>query len=94
MSDYTHDLACAIDALRSIVASDSRDFSMRKRDAALYGILLGWDCGEGHEHDDVCGSDDAMVEMAARHGWDDEQVARLRGYHAAILRAAKGGDPE
>jgi len=31
-----------LDALQNCIAFDSKDFSLNKRDAWIYGIVLGW----------------------------------------------------
>jgi hypothetical protein len=84
------------DALRragAMMTSDSRDWARDRSDVWLYGLLVGWECEEQHEHDEVCGGDDGLREVAALHGWDEETVARLRRYRAAIaaVTAQPGG---
>lgn len=81
------DLRAALDSLVSCVAGSAADFSQYYRDSWLYGIILGWDCGEDHEHDDTCGGDAPMLEVAARHRWDGATVERLRGYRRAYAEA-------
>jgi len=60
-------------ALRNLLAFDSRDYSINRRDAWLYGIIMGWDR--------------SMDEIAARHGWNEQAVARLRRLHALFNKA-------
>lgn len=72
-----------IEALRRIIATSSNDWSLHPGDAWLYGIVIGWDT----DPDDVIldpGEDpeSAMQEVAARHGWCEDAVARLRLLHA------------
>lgn len=78
----------ALDRVGSMMATDSRDWSLSRRDAWLYGLFCGWECDDDHEHDDVCGGSGALDTVAEQHGWTDEDVARLRRYHAAIHRLA------
>lgn len=81
------------DALNSVhrtMVHDSRDWALDRRDAWLYAILIGWTCEDDHVHDDDCLGDDPLIETARAHGWDDDTVARLRTYRAAI--AALGTD--
>lgn len=92
MSSELTTVAEALDRCGAMVATDSRDWSLGRNDAWLYGLLCGWDCEDDHEHDDVCGGDGAMREVAARHGWSTEDVARLRRYRAAIV-ALSGFSP-
>jgi hypothetical protein len=92
------DLRAALDSLSTCVAGSATDFSTYRRDAWLYGIILGWDCEDAwddpaHEHDDICGGDAPMRAVAARHGWDDAAVARLRRYRLAYA-TAEGKAPD
>lgn len=77
--------------LARMMSTASRDWGEYAPDAWLYGVFVGWDCEDEHEHDDICGGTAAMEEMAARHGWSPETVARLRRYRAAVL--ASTGEP-
>lgn len=67
-----------------MVTSDSRDWSLSRSDAWLYGLLLGWECDEQHEHDWICGGDGALREVAARHGWGEGDIVRIRRFRAAV----------
>lgn len=73
-------------ALRDLLSFSSRDWAQVKGDAWLWGIVFGWD----GEDDDGEGS--AMDEVAARHGWDEHDVARLRRLHEnfGLLELAAG----
>jgi hypothetical protein len=51
-------------------------------DPLMEAILCGWDC-EQDEHDDTC-THGALEEMARLHGWDDDTVAKVRRYRAAV----------
>jgi hypothetical protein len=64
------------ESVRNLVAFDSRDWGATKSDAWLYGIVAGWD-----SDDDEPDGDGAMDELAARFGWDANEVARLRLLH-------------
>ena len=50
----------------------ARDWSTGRDLAWLWGVLCGWG--------------DAMDEQARICGWDEQQVARLRAFHATITR--------
>lgn len=52
------------ESLQMTVACDSRDWSSDKRDAWIYGIVLGW-------------CEAAMVEIALKFNWSKEDVERL-----------------
>lgn len=81
------DLRSALDSLGSCIAGSAEDYGQYYRNSWIYGIILGWDCEEDHEHDDICGGENAMRELAARHRWSDEDVARLRFYRRAFAQA-------
>ena len=69
----------ALESVESVMAFDARDWSVSSNcDAWLYAILVGWD--------------DALDEVARKHDWKPEGVARLRRYRAALaaLAATKG----
>jgi hypothetical protein len=61
---------CPIQSLRTCLPFDSRDWSVDKNDAWIYGIVCGWN--------------DAIVDVAKVHGWADETVARLQRLHLAF----------
>ena len=67
-------LSAAIDSLVACLSFDPRDWGAERRDAWLYGILVGWG--------------DALPEVAARHGWSSVDVMRLTRYHTAIVAAS------
>jgi hypothetical protein len=56
-----------LESLCTAVATDVRDWSLGRRDAWIYGIVCGWD--------------EAIGEVAARHGWTAEDVQRLKRLH-------------
>jgi hypothetical protein len=58
------------------MATDSRDWSLDKRDAWLWGIVLGWTNEPGEPVDE-----DPMADVARKHGWSSETVTRLRDLH-------------
>lgn len=75
-------------AMTRAMATNVRDWGTDRMDAFLWGVLLGWDCDEQHEHDEIDCSPGAMDEIAARHGWDTQQIERVRRFHRAVLAAA------
>lgn len=68
----------AVEALRNALIFNSRDWGAQKVDAWLWGIIVGWD-------DDDSPDEDAMGELAARHGWDEFDVENLRALHRDFL---------
>ncbi|SDK30796.1 Putative ATPase subunit of terminase (gpP-like) [Lentzea albidocapillata subsp. violacea] len=83
-------LAEALERVHGLMCHDARDWGHDRRDAWLYGVFVGWECEEQHEHDWVCGGPNAMHEVAARHGWTPDQVEQLRRYRAAIATRRDG----
>lgn len=58
----------------------ARDWSTGRDLAWLWGVLCGWG--------------DAMDEQARICGWDEQQVARLRAFHATITRILNAGSDQ
>jgi hypothetical protein len=81
-------LAEALNYLKAHLVTDPRDWALGRRDAVRYALLVGWDCEERHEHDDICGGTEAMDEVAAKHAWPPEFVALIRRRRAALAGAA------
>jgi hypothetical protein len=67
--------ADAIESARTVMTFSSRDWSANHRDAWLYGIIVGWD-------------DDAISEVARKHGWPPDEIRRLKALHAALSECA------
>ncbi|MGW6741705.1 hypothetical protein ACWGDX_13420 [Streptomyces sp. NPDC055025] len=82
-------LAPMLDGLARLVATNSRDWGTDRVDAWLWAVICGWDCEEA-EHTDTC-THGAMEEMAARHGWDEETVAKARRYRAVVRTVEESG---
>lgn len=66
-------------ALESTVTFSSMDWGEARDTAWIYGIVCGWDEDDPEE-------ESAMPELAAKFGWTDEQVTRLRALHAEFVR--------
>lgn len=78
-----------LDSLHSCLVFSPRDWSNCKRDAWIYGIIVGWD-GDG-----VCEpADSAINEIAARFNWPEEEVARLRRLHDRYVKLKNMLDDE
>lgn len=60
----------------SIMATDPRDWSVNPVDAWLYGIFVGW-------------PDAALKEVATKHKWSGETLARLQNLNAEFKRRSK-----
>ncbi|MEV0691801.1 hypothetical protein [Streptomyces sp. NPDC050388] len=74
----------ALASLHRTMAHDPRDWALDKRDAWLWGIVCGWECEAQHDHDVVCGRDNPLRQVAARHRWPNEDVERLKTYRRAV----------
>lgn len=61
---------CPKESLSRTMAFSSRDWSINREDAWMYGIVCGWDS-------------ESLAELKQRHGWTDDQVARLDRLHGA-----------
>ena len=85
----TEDLRTALKSITSRITTSARDFSDYGTDAWVYGIAVGWECEEDHDHDDICGGTAALDEVAARHGWDEAAVTRLRAHRKAYETATR-----
>ncbi|MFD9249590.1 hypothetical protein [Streptomyces bottropensis] len=72
-------VSTALASIRNTMATDPRDWAAERRDAWLWGVLMGWGCSQDHTHDDeACDADNALLEVAKKHGWNDHRVARVR----------------
>ena len=73
------------ESMHSAIVFDAADWSGSRGMAWVYGILIGWDCEEDHEHDWICGGTDGLDDMGPRFRWDEANIARLRRLRLAYL---------
>jgi hypothetical protein len=90
----TASLGDALHSITSRITSSAMDFGDYEPNAWVYGIAVGWDCEEDHDHDDICGGTAAMAELRARFGWDEAAVARLRALRKAYAAATSETDAQ
>lgn len=64
-------------SLHNLLVFNVRDWGSYPDDAWLYGVVVGWD-------------GPSMVELAKKHGWSKETVARLRKLRASYVRECRG----
>ena len=83
------DLRAALNSITSRITTSAMDFGDYEPNAWVYGIAVGWDCEEDHGHDDICGGTGAMEELAARFGWGEDAIARLRTHREAYAAATE-----
>lgn len=72
-----------LEALQKAIAFSSRDWATEKRDAWVYGIILGWD-------------DNCYPEFNRKFGWDKETFERVQRLHVkleVLCRAAPENKP-
>ena len=81
-----------MESVRRTINFSSLDWTSAKDTAWIYGIICGFDCEEDHEHDDICGGLDSMIEMAAVHRWTVQQVDRLRVLRSKWLEIQREAD--
>lgn len=79
------------ESLHTVMVFDPRDWSAYKRDAWVYGIVVGWD-----EEKPLKGETgrEAMADLAAKFNWTDEDVARLRRLHKRFDEARASFKPK
>ena len=75
---FDADIREALDSARTVMATSPRDMALDDDDAWVYGIIVGWG--------------DALPEVAAKHKWADQDVARLRRMRAAVEAVTGGRD--
>ncbi|SFY52091.1 hypothetical protein [Streptomyces sp. F-1] len=88
MTDQPFGLDGVLNDLAQKLVHDSRDWAVYRFDAWLYGIFVGWDCEKAHEHDETCDNGDAMQDVAGRHNWGPDTVARLRRARSSVRNAS------
>ena len=62
-----------LESIKTTIAFDSKDYSLNKRDAWIYGIVCGWD--------------DALDEVCKQFNWDESNKARLKRLNEKYQRA-------
>lgn len=83
--EFRSSAADPLDSLRSTVALSSLDWAGAGDTAWMYGIICGWDCEIAHRHDDVCGGQEAIEDLAQQHDWTPARVTRLRALRTRWL---------
>ena len=83
----------ALEALRTRITLDSRDWAADKLDALLYAVLVGWNCEnteEGHVHDDIdCNGDQGLWTIARQHDIPTDQTIQAGQHRWWIANAIK-----
>jgi len=71
------------ESLHNVIVFDSRDWSKNKKDAWLYGIIVGWI----DEEDDEDLGEEIFRELSIKHGWDKETWGRLQRLRVEFIKA-------
>lgn len=83
----------ALEALRTRITLDSRDWVADKLDALLYAVLVGWNCentDEGHVHNDIdCAGTQGLWTIANQHGIPTDQTIQASQHRWWIANAIK-----
>ena len=85
----------SLDALRTRIVADSRDWAADKLDAWIWAVLVGWNCentDDDHTHNDDCDGDQGLWDMARKHDIPTDQAIRtgnLRWWVANAVTAAQ-----
>ncbi|WP_055693238.1 hypothetical protein [Streptomyces prasinopilosus] len=61
----------AVQNYMRVAVGETRDWTADRHDAYLWGVLIGWD-------------DDALEEIAAKHGWNEHRVKYVREMRALL----------
>lgn len=79
------ELGDILNAVARRMTTEARDWSLTRGDAWLYGLFVGWECDDQHQHGELCPM--ALDEVAREHGWTIEDLKTLRRQHSAIRAA-------
>ncbi|MFJ8727688.1 hypothetical protein [Streptomyces sp. NPDC093269] len=86
----------SLEALRSRITTDSRDWAADKLDAWLWAVLVGWDCENtdpDHVHNDIdCAGTQGLWDIAKTHDIPMDQTIRahhLRWWVANAITVAQ-----
>jgi hypothetical protein len=96
-ADLITEVREALILCRDLLVTATRDTSVHRGDALMTAVLCGWDCeahlaDRTHQHDGNCAGNEVMEDLAIRHCWSPEWVAKLRRMRSAV--AAITFDPE
>ncbi|RSS37458.1 hypothetical protein [Streptomyces sp. WAC08241] len=82
----------ALLSLRHRVRHLDRDWAQNADDAAIYALLIGWDCEQQHQHTGDCPA--AMDGIAEKHRWHPGVVQALRRHRTALAKAGPNGETD
>lgn len=58
-----------LESIYCTIAFDSKDYSVSRRDAWIYGIVCGWD-------------DESIKDLSKKHEWTNDDISRLKRLNA------------
>lgn len=67
------DTLCPFESLHDTIVFSSKDWSLCKTDAWIYGVIVGWD-------------EDALKEIKKDFNWSDDIADRLKQLHEAFTK--------
>jgi hypothetical protein len=83
----------ALEALRTRITLDSRDWAADKQDALLWAVLVGWNCEDpdpDHVHNDIdCAGTQGLWNIARQHGIPTDQTIQANQHRWWIANAIK-----
>ncbi|MFJ8018685.1 hypothetical protein [Streptomyces sp. NPDC096311] len=83
----------ALEALRTRITLDSRDWAHDKLDALLYAVIIGWNCENtdpDHQHNPIdCPSDQGLWDIARKHDIPTDQTIQAGNHRWWIANAIK-----
>ena len=62
-----------LESLRNTIVFGAKDWSEHKRDAWIYGIVVGW-------------NDESLSELSKKYRWSEEHAQRLKQLNQAFKR--------
>jgi len=83
----------SLEALRTRITLDSRDWAADKVDALLWAVLVGWNCentDEDHVHDDIdCAGDQGLWTIGRTHDIPTDQTIQASQHRWWVANAIK-----
>jgi hypothetical protein len=84
MKSHKYDVVNPLESLHNTIVFGARDWSACKRDAWIYGIVVGWGNVVTGEY-----NNGVIEELQNRFRWTDEDVERLKKLHEIYVNMSK-----
>ena len=75
------DTLSPFESLYDCIVFDSRDWSIDRKDAWIYGIVVGW-------------NEKSLNELSEKHGWDEKTCTRLKILRAGFKQFRERHEPK